>query len=288
MRQSGILNIVSLFMVMLQLQSCSSSDTNTGNKLSFNLEKGKTYVYEMQMNIEQGMGQQRSSDITNTYLMEVTDNKDDVKTIRTTYKRFGMKMHMGNMNIDVDSDHPAPDTSKGYNPMKMLDVMFAALKNKSFIMKVDPEGNVTEIIGFGELMQSTMEAMAIPEQSKAQIRTLFMRQFNEETLKRTFTQWFNIYPNKAVKVGDNWTRELQVNPQMPISSTVTYTVKKIEGNTITINGDSKTKSDSSQGTFDAVYHINAKTGLILDGNLNSTFGSPAAVTSKGIIKGKEQ
>jgi hypothetical protein len=288
MRQSGILGTVIFFLVMVQIQSCSSSDTASGNKFSFNLEKGKTYMYEMQMNIEQGMGQQRSSDVTNNYLMEVTDNKDGVKTIRTTYKRFGMKMHMGNTNIEADSDNPAPDTSKGYNPMKMLDIMFAALKNKSFTMKVDPEGNVTEIIGFGEMMQSTMDAMAIPEQSKAQIRNLFMRQFNEETLKRTFSQSFNIFPNKPVKVGDSWTKEVQVNPQMPISSTVTYTVKKIEGNTITIDGDSKTKSDSGQGTFDAVYHVDGKTGLILDGNMNSTFGNPTAITSKGIIKGKEQ
>ncbi|RYZ49992.1 MAG: hypothetical protein EOP49_14990, partial [Sphingobacteriales bacterium] len=74
-----------------------------------------------------------------------SDKQDSITTLKSTYKRVVMKMDMPGMNVDIDTDKPATDSVVDIktNPMGMMGSMFRAIVGKSFVMKVNPEGQVT-------------------------------------------------------------------------------------------------------------------------------------------------
>lgn len=280
--------LTALTAIML-LNACSSDKDSV--LLKFNLQKGKAYTYSMEMDMENtAQGQKMNSDMNFEYDIEVLDNTNGVVTLKNTYKRITMSMNMPNMNIDIDTDEPAKDTASDpmANPLNMMGNMFRAMKGKSFTMKVDAEGKVLEVTGIDQLADEMVKSMNLPEEAKAMAQQSFKAQFNEESIKQTFSQAFNIFPNKPIKAGDTWQKDVNMGGMMAAKMNTTYKVREIGGEDVTLDVNSTLDMGENKGTQAGSMRVDQKTGLVTDGDLEQRFTGAMASIVKIKIKGKEK
>ncbi|MBL7739961.1 MAG: hypothetical protein JNK14_12150 [Chitinophagaceae bacterium] len=294
--------LITLAVVITGIQSCKFSHASPAKLMKFNLEKGKGYDYEMVWDMDQKvMGNDTKISIGGMFSVLVTDDNGTEKTMTSTYKRFVMNMKMMGMEIDVDTDKPAPALTPEEmeeNPMSMMNRMFSGIAGKSFVMKVDQEGKVTEVSGFREIIQSMVDSVGIGEEMKQMMTASLNDQFNDQSLKDQFAQVFTIFPNKEVKVGDSWEKSYSTGGKMAAKFNTHYTVKEMEGDIITL--DSKTRIEPTEdngsganisGDQTGIIKVDTRTGLMIAGDFDQKMDIKASGVSiqmngKGKIKGK--
>lgn len=280
------------------IYSCKSSGASSASKLlKFNLEKGKGYDYDMVWDMNQEiMGKETAISIGAAYSIRVDDDKDHIRSLTSVYKSFRMNMDMMGVKLDIDTDKPAPasNDSSEKMPTAMMSKIFSAIVGKSFTMKVDEEGKVLEVSGFREMMQSMADSMGLDEEKKQTMMASLKDQFNDETVKSQFEQVFTIFPNKEIKVGDSWEKNLSMGGKMPAKYSTTYKVKEIEGDHVTLT--SKTRIEGSgemdiSGDQDGTLIVDSKSGLVVNADFDQTMdikvqGMTFTMKGKGKIKGK--
>jgi hypothetical protein len=67
----------------------------------------------------------------------------------------------------------------------------------------------------------------------------------------------------------------------------TYTVKSIVGNGVTRDARSQTKVNENNGVQNATYVVDATSGMITEGTIESNVGGNMPMTSRAKIKGRE-
>jgi hypothetical protein len=253
--------------------------------LKFNFQKGKTYNYAMTFDINQTKGDQlRGSTMKWNYNMQVVDEKNDLKTIKATYKRIDMTMSMPNgQKMDFSSEKQVD----AMDFMQLPSKMFGIIKGKSFTMQVNGKGEVVSVTGFDKIGEAVVSEMNVPEDMKPMMRQNFQKQFSDDAAKQIFSQAFEIYPNKPVKIGDSWKSNSTI-AALKQDITTTYTVKNIKGNRVFVNGQGKLKSSDgkSSGTQASKLIIDAKTGLMIDGVFDQK-NDDGQMSTKSRITGRE-
>ena len=286
--------ILSFLFVGLVAFACSNNSGTTsgsgGTLLKFDLDKGKQYGYNIEMNSTQNyQGRDFQSKMNFGYDMEVLDKTDSATTIRATYTRIAMDIASPSGNITLDSDQPLKDTAANgeLDPTTLMKQMFASMKGKSFVMTVAPDGTITQITGVDQMAEAMFNGMQVPEQYRQQMRAYFSQQFNNETLRQSFGNALNIYPNKAVKVGDKWEKKSNVTVAgSPVMSATTYTVKSIDGDRVTI--DMAADVNNGSGTQTGTLVVDADNGLVIEANSAQKLTQPMTINSTMKIQGKEK
>ena len=272
---------------------CNSADKKTASdnvSLKFNLQKGKTYLYSMQMNMENNMqGQKMDTDMDFDYSLQILDDKDSLKTIRTTYDRIAMKMDAGVMKVDFDTNQPQKDSVVNIqaNPMTLMSNMFYAMKGKSFDMKVNSKGEVVQVTGLEEMKQTLINSMT-DENLKGAMSQAFASQFNEDNIKNSFSQALNIFPDKPIKVGDTWNKKMSMGGMAAADMTTTYTVKDIKADNVVLDVKADINMAQAKGAQTGTMHVSSETGLVTEANLEQKFTAPTAMTIHTKITGKEK
>lgn len=252
--------------------------------LKFRFQKGRTYNYAMTFDVNQRKGDQSSTSTMKwNYDMQVVDENSEVKTVKTTYKRIEMTMEMGGQKMEFSSEKQVD----AMDFMQMPSRMFSIIKGKSFTMQVNGKGEVVSVSGFDKIGEAVINEMNLPEQSKPMMRQNFQKQFNDDAAKQMFSQAFEIYPNKFVKVGDSWKSNSSLAVLKREVATV-YTVKNIRGNRVFINGESKLKSSDGRntGTQTSKLIIDSRTGLMIDGIFDQK-SNEGGLNTRSRITGKE-
>lgn len=285
--------VVLLFLVIMQ--GCNSSGNKTGDKdavlLQFNLQKGKSYTYSMNMDMDaEVQGQKMDNSMGFDYSLYVVDDKDSVKTLRTTFDRVKMEMSAGQVNIDVDTDEPQKDSVVDIraNPMGIMSNMFYAMKGKSFEMKINNRGEVLSVTGLDELQQAMINSFGDDENVKQAMGQAFQSQFNEENIKKSFAQSFSIYPDKPVKVGDTWTKKMSMGGPMAADMNTTYKVKEINNGNVVLDLTSDLDMNGTKGTSTGTMKVQPETGMVLDATLEQKVTAPMPMTITTKITGKEK
>jgi hypothetical protein len=271
--------------------SIDNAIVNATNKevlLRFNLEKGRTYAYDIALDIAQEMQERKMNTGMNwKYTLQVINDKGLLKTLKVTYDRIGMSMDMGGQKMEFSSDSPAGDPS---NPLNMVTNLFAAMKGKSFTMKVDANGQIKEVNGIDQLGEELVTGLNLPAESKERMRQSFRSKFNENDVKETFSQTFSMLPNKKVKVGDSWNKEsmTRVGPSKGRMITV-YTVQTINGNIVKLSGKGKLQSENGNatGSQNSSLAIDATTGLVLQNVFDMSTEGKQKLSTHGRITGKK-
>jgi hypothetical protein len=272
--------------------SCSNNKNDTAD-FRFNLQKGKTYEYNMDYDMEQNMQDQEiNTNLKGNYTLDVTADDGNIKTLKTTYQRIAMNVAMPGRTMSIDSDK-ADTASKGEinDPGQLMNAMFSALKGKSFMMKVDKEGKVLEVTGLNELAQAMVSSMNLKPEMRSMAQQAFSQQFNEQSVKDMFSQSFNIFPNKPVKAGDTWEKSFSGSATLPIQMTTNYTVKSIDGDFVILDSRSNLNfgdDNKMSGTQSGTMKVNAKTGLVEDGTFEQKVTGNMSMSTKGRITGKEK
>jgi len=282
------------------IQSCkSSSKAGASTLLKFNLEQGKGYDYEMVWDLETEVAGQKSSiSITGLYSMNVTGIENNVRSVTTAYKSMRMNMQMAGMTVDIDSDKPIADNGEKditKNPLGIMNKIVSGIIGKKFVIKVDEEGKVLEVIGFERIFTGMIDSMGLDEKAKEAAAASFKEQFNDQNIKDQFAQVFTIFPNKEIKVGDSWEKTYTTGGKMAATYLNTYTVKEIDGDHVSLTTKSKISSDGTgqdlSGTQSGNILVDSKTGLMISGEYDQDIqvksgGQTVQVTGKGKIKGK--
>lgn len=305
MKKLSVLLLVAIATItIISIQSCKNSKAPEGKILKFDPEKGEGYDYEIAWEMEQQMmGQNHKINITSGYALDVINDKDNIKTVRGVYRNFKMYMNIMGMEINVDTDKPSEPMNEAElkaNPLGMMDKVFAGIKGKEFIMKVNEEGKVLEVSGFEKIVNSMIDSMGVEGDAKMQMQASLQDQFNEQAIKDQFSQVLSIFPNKEIKVGDSWEKSLQMGGRMPAKYITKYTVKEIEGDHVSLSaqtniGSTNSESDSYRMEVKGIQNgsllVDSKTGLVINAEFDQdietkTQGMEIVIKGKGKIRGK--
>lgn len=280
------------------LQSCKSSSKASASKvLKFNLAEGKGYDYEMIWDMDTKAGGQESGiSVTGLYSMNVTSIEGNVRSVTTAYKSLRLNMNMMGLTIDINSDKPIDNNEKDIlkNPIGMMNKVVSGLIGKKFIMKVDEDGKVLDVIGFEKILTGMIDSMGIEGDMKQQVETSLKDQFNNQSIKDQFSQVFTIFPNKEVKPGDTWEKSFSTGGKMAAKYTTNYTVKSIEGDHVILAADTKISSAGGNndltGTQTGNIIVDSNTGLMINAEFQQDMkmkaeGVTVDITGKGKIKG---
>jgi hypothetical protein len=167
--------------------------------------------------------------------------------------------------------------------MVMMDNVYHAIKGKSFIMKVDAAGKITEVLGLDEMQKAAMESIQTTDEYRPYFESGFKSQFNQESLKQSFEQVLNIYPAKPVKTGDSWQKEMTLGM---MKMKTTFTVESIDKDKVMVDASSSFDMMGSTGTQKGTYEIDARTGLVTSAQYNQVFEGPMKMTVDFRVTGK--
>jgi hypothetical protein len=279
--QTVLDEIVNVDTTIFKTDTSSSAKTKPIT-LQFNLQKGKRYKYTMEVSQDMQAQNVKNSMMTG-YTLAVLDDVGGVRTLLATYDKIVMRTSMGAQKIEVSSEN-AGDVS---NPLGQLSKVFAAVKGKSFTMKVRKDGEILEVEGFDKIGEAMVNEMNMPAESKPKMLENFKSQFNNQTVKQMFAQSFNIYPSRPVKVGDRWERE--VTAANNSSMKTQYTLRKISGNEATITATSKMDISEfkTSGAQTTLMQVDIRNGLVLKGQFEQKLEGQMKIKSIGLVYGKE-
>lgn len=241
--------------------SCNSSDNKSGAAngksssgdtydLKFNLKPGAAYIYDMDVmqNVE-AAGNTSTNNLYSKYTFNVKEAAEGNSKIEVVYDLMRMEMKSMGNTIKMSSEDQTPE-AQGFRDMV----------NKPFSMTVSPAGKVISIDGWESI-----------EKSGA---------MKSEDLKQSMETSLNIFPDKAVKVGDTWKKDAAMSMQMfKMNISSTYTLTEVKGNIATITMDSEIKmgqDNNSQtngmtmemkGTQKGKMDVELNTGMTLTGNI---------------------
>jgi hypothetical protein len=230
-----------LFTMLLMAGICSAQSYD----LSLKLEKGKSYPQKMtsQMLMSQKMmGQDINIDmnieshITYTVVDVVNGNFD----VEVVYDWMRMKM-----GTPMGAQEFSSETTGEPNP---LSDMLTTLKNNKFNMVIDPKGNVVEVKNLDKLFDAMMASTSqLPEMQKQQMVTQMKQSFGPDAFRSNFESSMAIFPDKAVKVGDTWMKELSISAGMNLQMVANYKLDRVEGGKYCISAvtDFKTSEESN-------------------------------------------
>ncbi|MBL7704118.1 MAG: hypothetical protein JNM21_01105 [Taibaiella sp.] len=241
--------------------SCNSSDNKNGAAsgksgsgdtydLKFNLKPGAAYIYDMDVmqNVE-AAGNSSTNNLYSKYTFNVKEAAEGNSKIEVVYDLMRMEMKSMGNTIKMSSEDQTPE-AQGFRDMV----------NKPFSMTVSPEGKVVSIDGWESI-----------EKSGA---------MKSEDLKQSMETSLNIFPDKAVKVGDTWKKDAAMSMQMfKMNISSTYTLTEVKGNIATITMDSEIKMGQDNntqtngmtmemnGTQKGKMDVELNTGMTLTGNI---------------------
>ncbi len=257
------------------LNSCKPDTVD----LQFNPAVGSKYRIEMttDQNIEQEMqGQKMEVKNLSDYSMlyEINKADGDNKVMKMTFERMKSVQKAMGREMVMDSDN-IDTTDPGSK-------IIGAVKGAAFEMVITKKGEVKSINGMDALMQKMISSAGedLPAEVKAQMAEGIKAMMNDDMLKGLAEQSFKIFPDKAVKPGDNWTSKIETKSFLDMVTETTYTLKKVENgiatldikSTITPLGKEKmvngTKVEMSvNGTQTGTMELEVATGMTLSSNI---------------------
>jgi len=248
-----------LIAVVLFSFVCASS-ISAQVKITLNPEKGKQYEFRYEINQQMTMlMQDQEMPMENKMLfvleMTVADKTTDSITLSYLFKRMDFSFSnpmMGETSYSTDQEAPTSEFTRD------LAVSAKSLIGKSFQATMTPDGEVIKIEGVQEWLANS-PSNPMTEQ--------LLQQFSDESLANMSRQNFNYYPKEAVKVGDTWNCDLNLNIGMSAVNSV-CTLKSVSDKTAVIDLVSQVKIDSLpmaeanlSGTQTGTIIVDLKTGI---------------------------
>lgn len=257
----------------------------SGNALRFNLSKGKIYSFQRSYHLEQP-DKKASSDVQSAYTLEVTDESGGVKTLRVTTLSQSA-------TLEKDTSRSAGDTTprkRSIMPAPMEAAMTSichALEGKSFYIRVNQSGKVVDITGLKELLLPALDSVALPDQMRKSVKALF-QSVGEKLYVNSFLQGFDIYPNKPVKKGDTWVKEMQQNGIIPAMVNTNFTVTEVSGDELKIESRSLLDDNNQRGEVLGTYTVEASSGMIRKSEVRTQFGIPVRIKALETLSGSSR
>jgi len=270
-------SIVVFFLTM----SVVTSDGYAAEKLDLKLKLKPGQKYSMRIITENKithtiMGQQQKINHHKTVELELEVKDVQLSAaalVKVTY--LSLKEKTESNHGDFEYDSTKPETFDG-NP---LATSYNAMIGQGFVMKITPDGKIAELKGIDEMytrmaekiveaedkllskrkkkfksLQDTVKSVAKKrsmrerrETAKEMIKKYPM--FTEEQFKQTVANVFVSLPSSPVGVGDSWRDKMMLGALFGALSELdeadsTYTLKKIEKESVIVDASSKKNLDN--------------------------------------------
>lgn len=150
---------------------------------------------------------------------------DGSVTLRETFESVRVEQNTPMGSTLFDSTSPAkPD-----QPPSPLDSVMSAMVGESITIVMAPDGRVSKVEGMSQIMEKAFGSLPqnpLLTQILGQLKTTM----SDESMASTFGQSFAMFPNRALKAGDTWTGQAEVNTPIigAVNTATTYTLKSIE------------------------------------------------------------
>jgi hypothetical protein len=186
----------------------------------------KPYYQEITTTTDQNMtvmGMKISQKQSQTFFFswKLKDKSGDKLVVTQTIEGVKMDIQIGNNPINFDSTNPGPTANTPLNEF------FKALIGSTFTLTLNPKNEkspVEEIKGRKEFIEKLKNA-------NAGLEPLLNRILSDEALKQMADPVFAVAPNRPVKKGDHWDRQLKLDmgPIGTYDTTYTYTYQGKDG-----------------------------------------------------------
>lgn len=195
--------------------------------ISLNLKKGETYytLTDIKMDmLQKVMGQEMPMKM-NMLLglsFNVLEAQKDVFNLEAKYSYLGTNVSMMGQNFVM-----ASDADISLPPNKLM----ASMVNVPFTMKVKPNGDVVEVIGYEKVIDAMKNAMPDSPSTKE-----FEKSYSKEQISQNFKSTFFAIPPKPVKIGETWNAVfVSKNNDIDISNNMTCKLEAVEGDVYKIS-----------------------------------------------------
>ena len=195
--------------------------------ISLHLKKGETYytLTDIKMDmLQKVMGQEMPMKI-NMLLglsFNVLEAQKDVFNLEAKYSYLGTNVSMMGQNFVM-----ASDADISLPPNKLM----ASMVNVPFTMKVKPNGDVVEVIGYEKVIDAMKNAMPDSPSTKE-----FEKSYSKEQISQNFKSTFFAIPPKPVKIGETWNAAfVSKNNDIDISNNMTCKLEAVEGDVYKIS-----------------------------------------------------
>ena len=266
--------------------------------LKFNLPKGSSYDYNMDINMNmKGEAGGQAVSVENKmgmgYHFTTLDDSAGWKKISTTVSGIAMHINTGGVNIDYDSDQPV-DTSNVVN--STMGKVLGAMKGAQFTFIMNDQGKIGYVSGIKEMADKMVAAAP----GNGGMASGMSNAFNEDNFKQNIQQAFGAYPDKPVKPGDTWTNTMNTNNNgVALKIDNTYTLESVSGNNANVKVNAQISSANSNmpitGTMAGTMQYDIPSGVVVDGalemSMNMSMGgdqsTPMVMNIKTKITGKK-
>jgi hypothetical protein len=137
------------------------------------------------------------------------------------------------------------------NPPGQVPIMasgLAALVGQGYSIKINAQGNVTQVIGLQPMLDSLLAHLSIPAGVvRIAAEKGLRQQFEEQNLKQTLQNLFAPLPDHPIEIGESWSRATRSNLGIPLTIQSTYTLLSRQDGvaTVEVTGKSMTEPDAA-------------------------------------------
>lgn len=153
---------------------------------------------------------------------------DGAATINYLYEsaRWEVISPMGTMRYDTAaSDNPPADAMSA--PIRE---MLTALVGESFVVVMSRQGEIQKVEGMDRLMEKVFKGLPSNPELQAALQGL-RSSFSDAGMRAAFAQAYSLFPDRAVKPGDTWERQMTMPVPMvgQMTARTAFTLKALEG-----------------------------------------------------------
>jgi hypothetical protein len=157
-------------------------------------------------------------------------NKNGINGFQLAVKFDKFKFGVKAQGIEKEVD--AATAASSIYPSERV---FSAFNNASLLILIDSLGNVKSVLGYQKI-NDQMSQLAKGDASALQIVNSAVKQYvNEGFFKQMAEQSFKIYPNKILRVGDEWTQNVPISSDIKSNTVNTYKLKSVKNGIATIS-----------------------------------------------------
>jgi hypothetical protein len=222
-----------ILLLLALLSSCAPAPAEKV-LLRYRLQEGQSYALRMktEQKITQSLLGQEIA-INQTLGLDMRYDIQDVDpqgnmTAQVTIEalRYRMESPMGNIEYDSQKPASADPTAQA----------FGALVGANFTMKFSPTGQVLEVSGVEEMMESVLDRLDLAGMSQDQFRQSFGQWFDEKGLVQATGLNTALYPDYPIAVGETWSKETSGPGMMAVGLNMqnTWTLRSCQGGVCTI------------------------------------------------------
>ncbi len=215
--------------------------------------------YELALKLKEGKEYNLSNNITQVINQEIMGNKISMEQTIDMLYTFVVDQIDAEGNYTLTTEYNSLDI--GINKFKStlpqvqqeeinqevnnaINQMMRPLLNKKFTIKMTNRGEIIEILGYEELMESMIENM--PPGSNSTMVEQIKGFIDKDSIKQTWQENLSYLPNEPVNLGESWERSLTMEDPLPITVITTYTLESVDQNEVVI----KTEGSIEMGNID--------------------------------------